>query len=76
MLQALPNPPQEARAPQETRATVRNLALVAAVIARALLESSVRHGHEESDLDPAVSIVKLHEQQRLTDNEDPDSIAS
>ena len=42
--------PQEAQAPRETEAAVRNLASVAAVIALALPESSVRHGHEESDL--------------------------
>ena len=50
VLRAHPNPLQAAYAPRETEAAVRNLASVAAVIALALLESSVRHGHEESDL--------------------------
>ena len=50
VLRAHPNPPQAAQAPRETEAAVRNLASVAAVIALALPESSVRHGHEESDL--------------------------
>jgi hypothetical protein len=36
VLRARPNPRQAAQAPQETKATVRNLALVAAVIALAL----------------------------------------
>ena len=50
VLPAHPNPLQAAQAPLETEATVRNLASVAAVIALALPGSSVRLGHEESDL--------------------------
>jgi hypothetical protein len=50
VLGAHPNPPQAAQAPGETEAAVKNLALVAAVTALALPESSVQHGHEESDL--------------------------
>ena len=50
MLQANPNPPQAVRAPRETEPAVRTLASVAAVIALALQESSLRHAREESDL--------------------------
>ena len=46
VLQARPDP----QAPRETAVAVRNLASVEAEIALALLESSVQHGHEESDL--------------------------
>ena len=58
VLQAHPTPPQAARALRETEAAVRNLASAAAVIALALPESGVRDGHEETDLNPPVSIVK------------------
>ena len=50
VVRAHPNPPEAAQAQRETDATVRNLASVAGVIVVALPESSVRHGHEESDL--------------------------
>ena len=50
VLGAHPNPPLAAQAPREIEAAVRNLASVAAVIAVALPESSVRHDPEESGL--------------------------
>jgi hypothetical protein len=58
VLRTHPNPPQAAQAPRETGVAVRNLASVAAVIALASPEPSVRHRHEESDLNLRLSIVK------------------
>ena len=47
-----PHPPQGAQAPRETEAAVRKLASVAAGIALALQESSLRHACEKSALNP------------------------